>query len=151
MAAFADLNPCVRIILCGLSNAVLLAIRGLITAQIAFVEAQIVTFEAQVAKYDLLAKAAQAAANIAVAEIQQIKAQASLIPLALISNCTPLGDLNLAFQQTIDATTATIESLVADATRILSFMDELNLAIAQLRQVADLYNAVLQVISTCSQ
>lgn len=143
------LDPCVRIILCGLSNAVLQAIRGLVQAQLAIVSAQIIALEAQVARYNILANAVQAGANIVVGEIQQIKATANLVPLALIAGCADLGDLNIGINQTIDNFTAGMEAFVQDATRMLSFVDELNLAIASLQATQTLFNEVLATISTC--
>jgi hypothetical protein len=145
------LDPCVRIILCGLSNAVLQSLRALITPQLAVIQTQITTLTAQALKYDILAKATQALANVVIGKIQEIKAGASLIPLALIAGCTPLGDLNLGIQQSIDQLTASFEAFVQDATRMLSFVDELNLAIASLTEIQNLFQEILQTISTCGQ
>lgn len=143
------LDPCVRAILCGLSNATLNAIKGLINAQVAIVTAQIAIITAKLLKYDILATAAQAGANIVLGKIEEIRAAASLIPLTLIAGCLDLGNLNLSIQQTIDAFVADFEVFVADAIRLLSFIDELNLLKLAYQEVLDLYQAVLATISLC--
>lgn len=144
-----SLDPCVRAILCGLSNAALAGVKSLITTQLAFVTAQLALITAQLAQYNILATAVQASANFVEGQIQDIRAAANLIPLQLISGCVGLGDLNLSINADIDKATAQFEAFVADATRILSFIDELNLVKEALQQEIDLYNAILSTISLC--
>jgi hypothetical protein len=82
----ADLEACVKEILCGLSSAVLKELQILIDSQIALLQTQITVFQTQLLQYDILSAPIQAANQATQAVISQVKKSASLVPLNVISD-----------------------------------------------------------------
>ena len=143
------LNPCVKLILCALSGAALNALKSIINAQIAILEAQIVVFKTQLLQYDILAipvEAVQAAAN---AVVSKVRSSAALVPLNVISQCADIGNFNLNLQQSITFALGTVNDVLGEATRLLSYKNELNALIALLENVINQFNEILDIIDEC--
>jgi len=143
------LNQCVKQILCGLSDAVLRSLQALIDGQTALIQAQIVIIQTQLLQYDILALPVEAARATAQAVVDKVKKSAFLIPLNLISECVDLGLFNLNLQQSIDAATAVADDYLAEATRILSFRDDLNALVAELNSTLTQFTNIRNVIDEC--
>lgn len=143
------LANCVKEILCTLGDFVLRSLQALINGQIAIVQAQIVTFQTQLIQYDILAIPVQASADIARTFVDQVRNSAFLIPLNLISNCVDLGDFNLNLQQSIDVGLAVFDDLIFEATRLLSFRDDLNAIVGELNALITQFTDISAVIDQC--
>lgn len=148
--AGVDIDDCVAEILCGLSQAALNALKTLLQTQLAFVEGEILLVEATLLRYNILQAGLSIAANAVEAVIAEIRAEANIVPLSLISSCLPLGNLNIAINGLLDKETASLEAIVNDLSRILSFVDEQNFVLSQLRQTEQLFNKVIAAIQTCA-
>ena len=144
-----ELNPCVRSILCGLSSAVLNSLQAVIDAQIALIQAQIVVYQLQLLQYDVLATPVQAAQQIAQTYVDKVRGSALLIPLSLISECVDLGTFNLNLQQSIDVALATADELLYEATRLLSYRDDLNAIVEELNTALTQFTDIKSVIGEC--
>lgn len=147
--AVEDLNPCVKQILCTLGDAALRSVQGLIDGQTALVQAQIVQYQQQALQYDVLGIPVQAAQAAAQAIVDEVKSSIFLIPLNAIANCADLGDFNLGLTQTIDVANSAAEDFLGEATRLLSYGDELNALINDLNNIIDQFTDIRSVIDQC--
>ncbi len=145
------LDPCVKTILCTLSDSVLNTLKSLIDGQVALLQAQIVQFQTQVLQYDVIAIPVQAASTVAVSIINEVRSSAALVPLQVISaaQCVDLGDFNLDLQQSIDQTLSVAEDFVFEAVRLLSFRDELNAIIAEFNAIITQFTDIQSIIDEC--
>ena len=143
------LNPCVKQILCGLSDATLRTLQSLINGQVAILQAQIVVYQTQLLQYDVLALPVEAARAAAQAVVDKVRNSAYLIPLNLISNCVDLGKFNLNLQQSIDVATAVADDYLYETTRLLSYRDDLNALIAELNAAVTQFTDISSVIDQC--
>jgi len=147
--ADASLNPCVKEILCGLSDAVLRTLQGIIDGQVAILQAQIVIIQTQILQYDILAIPVEITRAAAQAIIDTVRQSVALVPLNLISNCVDLGDFNLNLYQSLDVATAVVDDIAFEATRLLSFRDELNSLVNELNTAIDQFTDIRGVIDEC--
>jgi len=145
----ADLDSCVRRVLCGLSDTALRALQGLIDGQVAILQAQIAVYQAQILQYDVLAIPVEIAANAAQTVVDQVREAAYLVPLNLIADCADLGYFNLNLTQSIDVAVSTAEDAIFEATRLLSFRDELNAIVSELNGIIDQFTDIRSVIDEC--
>lgn len=145
----AELSSCVKQILCSLSDSALRSIQTLIDGQIAILEAQIAVFQVQLLQYDILSLPIQASQQAANAVVQEVKESAFLIPLNQISQCVDLGIFNLNLQQSIDVALSTANDLLFEATRLLSYRDELNDIINELNTSIDQFTSISTIIDAC--
>jgi hypothetical protein len=139
----------VKSILCGLSDSALRAIQALIDGQVALIQAQIIVIQTQLLQYDVLAIPIEATRAVAQAVVDKVRKSAYLIPLNLISECVDLGNFNLNLQQSIDAATAVADDYLAEATRLLSFRDDLNFLVAELNATLTQFTDIRNIIDEC--
>jgi hypothetical protein len=147
--AASDLNPCVKAILCGLSSAILNALQAVIDGQVALIRAQITVYQTQLIQYDVLAIPVEMAKQVADSYIEKVRNSAMLVPLNLISECVDLGEFNLNLQQSIDVALATADDLAYEATRLLSYRDDLNAIVQELNDALTQFTDIKSVISEC--
>jgi hypothetical protein len=145
----ATLNPCVKQILCSLSDSALRSVKALINGQILLLETQITIYQAQILQYDILSVPVVAAQQAAQAVVSQVKESAFLIPLNAISQCADLGSFNLNLQQSIDVALSSANDLLFEATRLLSYSDELNSIVDELNRSIDQFNSISTIIDQC--
>ena len=145
----ATLNPCVKQILCSLSDSALRSVKALINGQILLLETQITVYQAQILQYDILSVPVVAAQQAAQAVVSQVKESAFLIPLNAISQCVDLGSFNLNLQQSIDVALSSANDLLFEATRLLSYSDELNSIVDELNRSIDQFNSISTIIDQC--
>ena len=143
------LNQCVKQILCGLSDAVLRSIQGIIDGQVAILEAQIVIIQTQLIQYDVLAIPVEATRDIAQAAIDAVRQSVTLVPLNLISNCVDLGNFNLNLSQSLDLATSTLDEVAFEAIRLLSYRDELNGLVNEINGTIEQFTDIRGVIDEC--
>lgn len=144
------LNPCVKVIVCALSEGVRGALNSTIDLYLAQLRAQILLLEAQILKYDVLLLPVQAANAAAQAALNQLRSVAGLIPSNLIENCVDMGDITLNFQAVIDTASGDLNDFTQDATRLLSVREELNFLVEQYNQIIDQFNDLKAVIAGCN-
>jgi len=144
-----DLSPCVRQILCALSQPLRNALTAQLTLARSELQAQLVILQAKVAQYEVLAVGARIVAAVAQAALAQVQAAANLLPLSLISNCTDLGDVNVSVRQNIDRVSQDLVVATQKLTRVLSVSDELADAINVINEQISLLNAVLDAAGAC--
>jgi len=147
--ALADLNPCVKQILCSLADSALRDVQALINGQVAILQAQIVVFQTQLLQYDILSLPVVAAQQAAQTVVDKVKESAFLIPLNAISQCVDLGFFNTNLQQSIDVATAAANDILGEATRLLSYRDELNALVFELNNVITQFTDISAVIDQC--
>lgn len=144
-----ELNPCVKQILCSLSDSALRSVQGLIDGQIAIVEAQIATYQVQLLQYNILSLPVVAAQQAAQSIVDKVRESAFLIPLNAISQCVDLGDFNLNLQQSIDVALSVTNDFLYEATRLLSYSEELNFIINELNNSIDQFTNISAIIDQC--
>jgi hypothetical protein len=147
--AVSDLNPCVKKILCGLSSAALNALQSVIDGQVALIQAQIVVYQTQLLQYDVLAIPVEVAQQVAQSYIDKVRNSAILLPLNLITECVDLGNFNLNLQQSIDVALATADDLAYEATRLLSYRDDLNAIVQELNAALTQFTDIKTIIGEC--
>lgn len=145
----AELNPCVKQILCSLSDSALRSVQALIDGQVAILEAQIAIYQAQILQYDILSLPIVASQQAAQAVVDKVKESAYLIPLNAISQCVDLGDFNLNLMQSIDVALSVTNDFLYEATRLLSYADELAYIVTELNNAIDQFTNISAVIDQC--
>ena len=143
------LQPCVKEILCALSDSALSALKGIISSQVAILQAQIIVYQTQLLQYDILSIPIQATQIAANAVVQKVRGSVALIPLNVITQCVTLGNFNLNLQQSIDVALATVNDVLYEATRLLSYKEELQAIINELNAAIDQFNAITTIIDGC--
>jgi hypothetical protein len=128
---------------------VLRSLQALINGQITILQAQIVVYQTQLLQYDVLALPVEAAQTAAQAIVNRVKNAAHLIPLDLISGCPDLGKFNLSLQQSIDVATAVADDFLFEATRLLSYRDDLNALITELNAAITQFTDINNIIDQC--
>lgn len=147
--AVEDLDPCVKQILCSLSDAALRSIQILIDGQVALIQAQIVVFQTQILQYDVLGIPIQVAQQAAQAIVDDVKESISFLPLNAVAGCIDLGDFNLNLTQSIDVATSVANDFLNEATRLLSYGDELRGLVNDLNETIDQFTDISSVIDEC--
>ena len=145
----ATLNQCVRQILCGLSDGALRSLQALIDGQVAVIQAQIVTYQTQVLQYDVLAIPVEATRAAAQLVVDNVRKSAYILPTSLISECADLGKFNLNLQQSIDATVAIADDYLFEATKLLSYRDDLNAIVNELNEIINQFTDIRNIIDQC--
>lgn len=145
----ATLEVCVKQILCGLSSSVLRSLQTIIDGQIAFLQTQITTFQTQLLQYDVLSIPLQAANTVTQTIVDETKRYANLIPLNVISECVDLGDFNLNLNQSLDLFSNYSNELTYEATRLLSYREELNEIIDKLNVTINQFTDIRSIIDQC--
>lgn len=145
----ATLNPCVKQILCSLSDSALRSVKALINGQISLIEAQITVYQTQILQYDLLSVPIEAAQQAAQAVVDEVRDSAFLIPLNAISGCVDLGSFNLNLQQSIDVALSSADDLLYEAKRLLSYSEELNAIVNELNAAIDQFGSISTIIDQC--
>lgn len=143
------LNPCVRAIVCALSQPLRNALQAQLQIARTNISAQIFTYRSKVAQYDVLAAGAQIVVTGAAALRNQLEAATRLIPLTAISGCVDMGDLNLSIQQDIDRAGQKLTDELQGLTRLLSIQDELQDLIDVATANLGIIDAVLTTIGQC--
>lgn len=143
------LDPCVKQILCSLSDTALRSVQGLINGQIALLEAQIAIYQTQALQYDILTLPIVAAQQAAQAIVDDVRNSAFLIPLNAISQCADLGGFNQNLQQSIDVALSAANDFLFEATRLVSYRDELNALVAELNAIIDQFGDISSIIDQC--
>jgi len=145
----ADLNPCVKQILCALSDSVLRSLQALIDGQVAILQAQIAIYQTQLIQYDILSLPVQAVQQAAQSVVNEVKSSAFLIPLNAISNCVDLGFFNQNLFQSIDTALAAANDTLGELNRLLSYREELNALVNELNNSIDQFTSISSVIDQC--
>lgn len=144
------LNPCVAEILCALSAPVLGALKALIQTQVAEAQITITALSAQINVVNVALLPIEIARDLASDVLERVRSAATLVPLDLIAGCADLGDVNLNLNKTLDQATAEFEFALDEATRLLSFRDELQAQIDSLNLIITQFNDVLLTIEGCT-
>jgi flagellin-like hook-associated protein FlgL len=144
-----EVSSCVREIVCSLSQPAIGLLNGILSTQITLLQSQVVAISAQLLTFDVLQAPVVVANAAAQTALQQVKEIVNIVPLNLIGQCADLGNVNLGLNRSIDGISAELEAITQDATRLLSFREELVSLQNELNATIDLFQAVQQVIATC--
>lgn len=143
------LDPCVKQILCALSDSALRSVQGLIDGQVAILEAQIAVYQTQILQYDILSLPVVATQQALQQVVDEVKESAFLIPLNAISQCADLGKFNLNLQQSIDVALGATNDVLFELTRLLSYKEELNFLVSELNNAIDQFTNISAIIDQC--
>lgn len=143
------LDDCVRRILCGLSSGAQQALALSLDAIVVQNNIAIAALQAQAAALQIKILPVQAARDAAQSVIQAAQETSRMLPLALIADCTDLGQLNLSVLRAVDRELAALLQIVDDLTRLLSIQNELAALIDQLNVLNDLIAQVKGVLAEC--
>lgn len=144
-----SLSNCVKTILCGLSAATRSALKTLVQGYVAQLEVLVTALEAKLIYLDLLTAPVNVLNSLAQQAIAEVKAGANIVPLDLIGSCIEIGDLNVSIQNNLDALLVDVNIVANDLERLLSFRDEVQAEINNLREVIALYNNVIDALDAC--
>lgn len=147
----AELNPCVKEILCALSGAVLNALNTLITAQKTALVVQVTAFQAQLLTLDVATAPAEIARGLALDALNTARSAATLVPIGLITACVDLGDFNVDLVAAVDGLTADLNDTIDDLNRLLSFKEELQFLVNEFLRIIDQFSAIQLAIQECGQ
>jgi hypothetical protein len=81
--------------------------------------------------------------------VDEVKESAFLIPLNAISQCVDLGLFNLNLQQSIDVALGAANDFLYEATRLLSYSEELNFLVNELNNAIDQFTDISSIIDQC--
>ena len=148
--AVADLDACVKAVLCGLSKPVVDGINAIITGSVAVLNGELVQVEAQLIVLEVATAPLEAAAVIATNTLNGIKAIVSLLPVQAVAGCVDLGmgvgNLNAA----LDAVSADAQNILEDLNRQLGAVAVLNAAKADIQAAVAFLNSIQLVITECT-
>lgn len=142
-------ESCVKVILCGLGQAALGALQGIIEAQVTALQAQKSILTSQLLALDVAKIPVEAGFAAATAIIDEVRSAGNLVPINIIAGCADLGDMMTRINDTIDQTLAEAETIKNDAVSLLSFAEELAALNNEIDDTLALYQDVLDVLSTC--
>jgi hypothetical protein len=143
------LDQCVKEIICTLSSAALSSLNVLIDGQKSLLQAQITQYQTQLLQYDLIAPAIQASRDAAQLIVDEARSITNFIPLNIIADCVDLGDFYVNISGGIDLAIAYADDLTFEATRLLSYRDELNAIISEFNETIDQLTDIQRIISEC--
>lgn len=144
------LTNCVKQVLCGLSAAVQNALVALIKGYIAQLDLYKAQLEAKLVYLAMLSTPPQVLNSLAQTALSEIKAGANIVPLDLVGRCFQVGELNEAIQENLNIVLADANTIANDLSRLLSFRDEVEEAIADVQAVIDLYTEIVATIDACA-
>jgi hypothetical protein len=142
-------EACVQQILCSLSESALNDTQNLIDGQITLLQTQIAAYQTQLLQYDLIAPLIIASRNAAQTIVDQGKDVARFIPLRLIEDCADLGNLTEDIQASIGNALYTADDLAFEATRLLSYREELNAIVNELNAAIEELTDFRVLIDEC--
>lgn len=143
------LADCAVELLCGLGNAAKTLILSVLDKYLAVLDAQIALLEAKLIYLDILTapiQLLQGTVNQILNELRQIS---TLIPFQLIEQCLDLSQFTEAISATFDTIQGNINAILTDLNRLLSFRDEVQFLIDDLKQVRAVYRAFLDELAVC--
>lgn len=144
------LKPCVRSILCTLSQAVLGALDAIIQTSIALLTAQQATITAQLLALDVAALPVQVVFDQTTALIEETRSYANLVPLNILGACADLGDLATTLNDTLDEGLAEAQTIKNDIVGLLSFKEELAALNQEISDTLAFYEEIKNIIATCA-
>lgn len=144
------LDPCVKAILCPLGGAVLGALNGIISAQVAFLQAQVAVISAQLIALEVQLIPIELVRGLANTAIDAVRSAGNLVPLSLMSNCLGLGEMMVGLNNSLDAATAGANRILNEANRSLSFKAELQASVDEINATIDKLNELKVAISECT-
>jgi len=144
------LNPCVRTILCTLSNPALQVIENAVNAQITFAQTQIIVYQTQLAALEIQLIPLKAARRVAQQVVSTAIGVTQLIPLEIISDCADLGTFNINVSQLANRKLNDALALIDEFSRAISFQQELQLLVDELQGVVAQFEDLKLTIEECS-
>lgn len=145
----ADLDPCVRSILCALAAPVRSAVVSIITITKGLVQAQLVTISASLAILDITLLPIQALQALAQTAVDTVRGTVALVPTTLMAGCADLGTFMQGLNLSIDATVADLETVIDKANRYLSVRDDLQAQVDKLNAVLLVFDGIEAAIASC--
>jgi hypothetical protein len=121
----ADLNLCVKAILCGLARPVILALSGIIEAQIGAITAQLAAISALLVVVNIATIPIVALQDLAQVAVDEATSVLNLVPLSIMTGCADLGQAMIDINSSINTSLAAANNLLTDVNRKLSFKAEL--------------------------
>ena len=143
------LENCVKLILCGLSQAALGALQGIIQTQVAALQGQKAILTSQLLVLDVAKLPVEAGFAAATAIIDEVRSVGNLVPINIIAGCGDLGDMMTSINDTIDLSLAEAETIKNDAVSLLSFAEELAALNNEIDDTLALYQYSRDILSTC--
>lgn len=144
------LVQCVKDILCSLSAGVRNGLADIVRIYLAQIDALIAKNQLTLTNLDIATAPLNILNDLAQTSIAAVKSEAELLPLDAITECVEFGDVSFAIQENLDALLVNANVLTNDLSRVLSYKDELEARVAELRRVRDLYVDVLAQIDICN-
>lgn len=145
----AELNPCVKEILCSFSDFILSSIKVLIAGQIAVLEAQIITYRNQILQYNIILSSIQVQYTLAQKVADGVMETASLIPLNQIATCADLGDFNINLQESILNTLSVSSNLDKEVSMVSGYINTLNQFVSDAEATIEQFTAIDSIINQC--
>lgn len=143
------LAVCVKVVLCGLSNATRQAINTVLGAYIIQLNLARAALELKLVKLNVATVPVQLLNTAIQGVVNEIKAGANIIPISVIGDCIGVGDINAAIQSNLDILLVDANIITSDLQRLLSFRDEVQGVLDDLESVILLYEEVLTLLTTC--
>ena len=143
-------ESCVAAILCPLGGAITGAINTILSAQIAVLQAEVLVLEGQLAVVNvqlLPIQIVQSAANTVVAAVRA--ATGNLVPVALMQGCVGLGDMMTSLNASIDTSLGSVNRILNEANRALSFKAELQARIDDINATIAAFGDIQVAIAGC--
>lgn len=144
--AVVTLNPCFKVILCGLAKPVLVAITQIINAQITVLQAELATAQAALAVTKLALIPVQVVGAIAQQEIAAAQSIANLVPVSVMMGCADFGGFMTTINGSLAAATAGARNIEQNVNRYLARLVELKAAAAAIQSAIDTFEAAKAAI-----
>ena len=143
-------DACVKAILCPLGGAVLGALNGIISAQVAFLQAQVITITGQLLTLEVQLVPITVAQGLAASAVAAVRSAGNLVPVGVMAGCFDLGDMTLKLNASLDSSLAAVNRILNEANRSLSFKAELEALRDDINATIAKFQDIQLAISECT-
>ncbi|APU88895.1 hypothetical protein Rctr197k_076 [Virus Rctr197k] len=145
----ASVEACVTAILCPLGASLLGALNGIISAQVAFLQAEVIAIEVQLASLQVQLIPIQVTQGLANSALEAVRVVGNLVPVSVMAGCFSLGEMTAGLNSSLDTTVASVNRILNEANRTLSFTAELEELRDDINTTIEQLLAIQVAISEC--
>lgn len=143
------LDPCISAVLCTLTAPVLISLRTIVDSNIVQIQALVASLQARSVLLGIQAVPIQVVRDQLVPLLQEVESTANILPITLLNQCPPLGQLQADWTDASRRATASVQDLADDLTRTVSLKTGLDAQLAELQATLAELQLLSAEISAC--